>query len=126
MKLIAMKEDPKTSFINLENLLSFSMDDPSRILKYLNQFQELIPERLKLLSEALKLEDRKQIRQILHKMSPQLQFFGIQNINIPIQRLEFEYTSMPFFELEALVNDIIFKLEGAIKEVSKIIESHFE
>lgn len=121
-----MKEDPKTSFINLENLLSFSMDDPSRILKYLNQFQELIPERLKLLSEALKLEDRKQIRQILHKMSPQLQFFGIQNINIPIQRLEFEYTSMPFFELEALVNDIIFKLEGAIKEVSKIIESHFE
>lgn len=121
-----MYEDRNTTFINLENVVNISRGDSDRMLKYLKQFQELIPERLIQLKEALNQDDRKQIRQIIHKMSPQLQFFGIQNIILPIQRLEFEYESMPFFELQALGNDIIYKLEGATKEVSKIIQSHFE
>lgn len=121
-----MKTEHHTSFIKLENLVALSRGDSERMMKYLNQFQELIPERLKQLKEALKKDDRKQIRQILHKMSPQLQFFGIQDIIIPIQRLEIEYNTMPFIELEALGNDIIYKLEGATKEVTKIIQSRFE
>ncbi|WP_223033743.1 Hpt domain-containing protein [Hanstruepera marina] len=121
-----MNLERNTHFINLDNLVSISRGNSDRMLKYLNQFQELIPERLQQLKKALNQDDRRQIRQILHKMSPQLQFFGIQDIITPIQRLEFEYETIPFIELEALGNDIIYKLEGATKEVSQIIETHFE
>ena len=40
--------------------------------------------------------------------------------------MEYEYQSMPINELEQLVNDIIAKLEEAVTEVSKIIDSNFE
>ena len=125
-KLIAMNAERHKTFINLENLVSIARGDSDRMLKYLKQFQELIPERLEQLKDALAENDRKQTRQILHKMSPQLQFFGIQDVAFPIQRLEMEYETMPLFELNALVNDIINKLEGAISEVTKTIQTGFE
>ncbi|HMC01622.1 MAG TPA: hypothetical protein VKN14_11360 [Flavobacteriaceae bacterium] len=115
-----------TSYIDLQNIINISRGNQDRILKYLNQFKELIPERMGYLKMSLKNGDRIMIRQILHKMSPQLQFFGIKDITTPIQRMEFEYQTMPIKELEALVNEIIAKLEGAVAEVSKIIDSNFE
>lgn len=115
-----------SSIIDLQNIINISRSDPERILKYLNQFKELIPERMSYLKISLKKGDRIMIRQILHKMSPQLQFFGVKNVTTTIQRMEFEYQSMPIMELNQLVNDIIIKLEEAINEVSKIIDSNFE
>jgi len=116
----------ETTYTNLNNVVTISRGDSSRMLKYLMQFKELITERLMDVRNALDLHDRVLIRQILHKMSPQLQFFGIKDVTIPIQRLEFEYESMPFIELELLVNDIIVKLEEALEEISKIIDLNFE
>ena len=116
----------KKNYINLENLVNFSRGDDSRILKYLRQFKELIPERIEQLQQALKNEDRVLVRQLLHKMSPQLQFFGIQNISIPIQRLEFEYEVMPLSELNKNINNIILILNGAIVEVNKTLENQIE
>lgn len=120
--------DPKweTTFTDLNNVITISRGDSFRMLKYLEQFKELIPERLIDVRNALDLRDRILIRQLLHKMSPQLQFFGIKDVSIPIQRLEFEYESMPFIELEMLVNDIIAKLEDALDEISRLIDSYFE
>lgn len=115
-----------STIIDLQNIINISRGNPDHILKYLKQFVELIPERLKDLKISLENGDRMMIRQILHKMSPQLQFFGIKNVTTPIQRMEFEYQSMPINELEQLVNDIITKLEEAVAEVSKIIDSNFE
>jgi len=115
-----------TTYTDLNNVIGISRGDCKRFLKYLMQFKELIPERLIDVRNALDLHDRVLIRQILHKMSPQLQFFGIKDVGIPIQRLEFEYESMPFIELEILVNDIIVKLEDALEEISKLIDSNFE
>ena len=115
-----------STIIDLQNIINISRGNPDHILKYLKQFMELIPERLKDLKISLENGDRMMIRQILHKMSPQLQFFGVKNVTTPIQRMEFEYQSMPIKELEHLVNDIIAKLEEAVAEVSKIIESNFE
>ena len=109
-------------YIDLKNINAISRGNERNVLKYLKQFLELIPERSEQLKEALKNEDRLQIRQILHKMSPQLQFFGIEDIIVPIQRLEFEYQSMPLNELQKLVSEIICKLEGAINEVSTLID----
>ena len=121
-----MDKASKMTYIDLQNLITVSRGDSSHMLKYLNQFKELIPERSAQLKEALETNDRKLTRQLLHKMSPQLQFFGIQNIVIPIQRLEFEYMSMPLDEMEVIVKDIIHKLEGAIIEVNKTIENQLE
>ena len=116
----------KMSHINLDNLETISRGDSVRMLKYLEQFKALIPKRLNQLVLALDTQDRVLIRQILHKMSPQLQFFGIQEVAMPIQRMEFEYENMPINELVNLVKGIITKLENAVAEVSKLIDSNFE
>ncbi|MGM5468728.1 hypothetical protein ACS386_00480 [Flavobacteriaceae bacterium LMO-SS05] len=115
-----------TTYTNLNNVVKISRGDSTRMLKYLTQFKELISERLIEVRHALDLHDRVLIRQLLHKMSPQLQFFGIKDVDVPIQRLEFEYESMPFMDMEILVNDILVKLEDALTEVSKLIDSNFE
>lgn len=116
----------KLLYIDLDNLISISNGNTDRMLKYLEQFNTLIPKRLYYLNQALLKDDREQLRQIMHKMSPQLQFFGIQDIIQPIQRMEYEYNTMPEKELKNLVNDIITKLEGALKEVKEIINSNSE
>jgi len=121
-----MDKEWDTTYTELNNVITISRGDSARMLKYLKQFIELISDRLIDVRHALDLHDRVLIRQILHKMSPQLQFFGIKDVSIPIQRLEFEYESMPFLELEILVNDIIAKLENALDEISRLIETHFE
>lgn len=121
-----MEIDWEMSHINLDNLETISRGDSVRMLKYLEQFKTLIPKRLNQLVLALDTQDRMMIRQILHKMSPQLQFFGIRDVSTPIQRMEFEYESMPINELVTLVNGIITKLDNAVAEVSKLIDSNFE
>ncbi|SMD43328.1 HPt (histidine-containing phosphotransfer) domain-containing protein [Aquiflexum balticum DSM 16537] len=115
-----------TSHIDLSNVKIISRGDSQRMEKYIRQFYELIPERLELLKKALLEKDRVQIRQIAHKMAPQLQFFGVKEISFPIKRLELEYISMPIEELHELVSGIIAKLEDAIAEVSTILKHHFE
>ena len=95
------------------------------MLKYLNQFQELIPSRVESLKKSLEDGDRKMVRQLLHQMSPQLQFFGIPEVVTPIRRLEHEYETMPIENLKMLVNDILIKLEFASKEVTLILKNRF-
>ncbi len=112
-------------YIDLQNLISISRGDSNRMLKYLNQFQELIPERVGQLKGHLEERNRKMIRQVLHKMSPQLLFFGVPDVLTPIRRLEHEYESMPLTELINMVKDLIAKLEAANKEVEMIVKNHF-
>lgn len=119
-----MKES--TVHIDLENVYAISRGDQLKTLKYLRQFNELIPQRLTDLKEALNEGDRISVRQILHKMSPQLQFFGIHKVATPIQRLEYEHESLPFNELTTLVKDIIHTLENALHEVSTYIKTNFD
>jgi HPt (histidine-containing phosphotransfer) domain-containing protein len=114
-----------TTYIDLQNLINISRGDKTRMLKYLNQFLELIPPRIESLKVSLEAEDRKMTRQILHQMSPQLQFFGIPDVVEPIRRLELEYETMPLEDLKTLVNDILMKLDGAKMEVEKILKNNF-
>ncbi len=121
-----MEIDWNTTYIDPQNLIEISRGDNSRMLKYLNQFQELIPKRIESLKISIETEDRKMTRQILHQMSPQLQFFGIPDVINPIRRLEHEYKTMSIADLKALVNDILIKLDGASKEVELILKNNFE
>lgn len=118
--------DFSTSYIDLSNVIAISRGDSSRVLKYIVQFQELISERKTLLKKALSTLDRVQIRQITHKMIPQLNFFGVKDVSIPINRLEFEYNTMPNEELKVLVLYIISILDAALDEVTKILNENFE
>ncbi|MDF1696589.1 MAG: hypothetical protein P1U56_12185 [Saprospiraceae bacterium] len=113
------------TFINLENLITISRGDTSRMIKYLHQFQELIPLRMEGLKEQLEIGDRKMIRQILHQMSPQLQFFGIPNVVAPIRRLEHDFDTMPLQNLKILVHDILIQLDHANKEVALVLKNNF-
>ena len=56
-------------------------------------------------------------------MSPQLQFFGVKDVILPIQRLEYEYQTISEIELNQLVKDIIRKLESAVIDVNKLINT---
>lgn len=114
-----------TTYIDPQNLINISRGDQNRMLKYLNQFQELIPARIESLKESLQAEDRKTTRQILHQMSPQLQFFGIPGVIEPIRRLEHEYRTMPMEDLKSLVDDILNKLDGASSEVALVLNNYF-
>jgi HPt (histidine-containing phosphotransfer) domain-containing protein len=113
------------TFIDLHNLISITKSDKKHMLKYLNQFQELIPTRIESLKKSLAAEDRKLTRQILHQMSPQLQFFGVPGILTPIRRLEHEYRTMSLENLKELVNEILIKLDGAINDVENVIKNNF-
>ncbi|MEZ4935484.1 MAG: Hpt domain-containing protein [Saprospiraceae bacterium] len=114
-----------TTYIDPQNIIGISRGDESRMIKYLNQFLELMPPRIENLKERLQADDRKMIRQILHQMSPQLQFFGIPGVLTPIRRLEHEYDTMPLAELKALVNDLLQKLDGASQEVTLVLKNNF-
>jgi HPt (histidine-containing phosphotransfer) domain-containing protein len=114
-----------TTIINPEELIHISRGDVKVIFKYLKQFKELIPERILKLEESLENGDRKKIRQVLHQMSPQLQFFGIKDIIQPIRRLEHEYETMPYEDLRHLVQSVLIKLHLAIKDVDSILKENF-
>jgi HPt (histidine-containing phosphotransfer) domain-containing protein len=113
------------TYIDPGNLIQIARGDESTLYRYLQQFQELIPGRIDKLKSALAAGDRLSVRQLLHQMSPQLQFFGVPNIVVPIQRLEREFETMPLQELESMVKDIISILTSASKEVDSIIEKNF-
>lgn len=114
-----------TTVVNPQELINISRGDKNRMLKYLYQFQALIPVRMEALKVSLKEKDRKKVRQLLHQMTPQLQFFGIEDVVEPIKKLELEYTTMPIEELSALVDKILTKLDIAIKDVDSILRDNF-
>ncbi len=114
-----------TTIVNPQELINISRGDKNRMLKYLYQFQALIPARIEALKESLMAEDRKKVRQILHQMTPQLQFFGIEDVISPIKKLELEYATMPFEDLSSLVDKILNKLNIALKDVDSILEDNF-
>lgn len=114
-----------SDFIDLEPLLEISRGDTQKMRVYLQQFLELIPSRIELLQQSVANKDRKTTRQILHQMSPQLQFFGVPGVMIPIQRLALEYQSMEWAELERMVRDIRARLESACQEIAGILKTNF-
>ena len=112
------------NYIDLNNVKTISRGDDARMLKYLNQFNILIPERIVQLQKALEEQDRLKIRQILHQMSPQIQFFGLLRVSSQIQRLELKYASITFEDLNTQVNQIITILKKSLAEVSQSIDTY--
>ncbi|MFT4611814.1 MAG: HPt (histidine-containing phosphotransfer) domain-containing protein [Glaciecola sp.] len=114
-----------TKIINPQDLINISRGDDKIIHKYLLQFQELIPQRIESLQKYLEAEDRKQVRQLLHQMSPQIQFFGLIELVKPIRRLELDYETMSLEDLNILVDTVIIQLNLALKDVNLVLKENF-
>lgn len=111
----------KKGLIQLENLMQVSRGDKAHMKVYLLQFSHLIPKRTGILMQALKDQDRKKVRQILHKMSPQLQFFSVPGILPIIRQVENDYEHIAFPELESLCRQFLLKLNAVKKELKVIL-----
>jgi HPt (histidine-containing phosphotransfer) domain-containing protein len=114
-----------TTVIDPKELIQIARGDKHIVFKYLQQFQQLIPKRIESLKESMEIENRKEVRQILHQMSPQLQFFGIPDVIQPIRRLEHEYKTIPLVELNVVVQTILNTLHMALKDVEVVLKENF-
>lgn len=107
--------------IDLTHLKQISRGNKEKELYYLRQFQELIPVRLDQLKVALHDEQQDSIRQIIHIMSPQLEFFGIMEVKHIKKLLETDETFRNVDEMKILLNHLIAKIAEAIKEINDLI-----
>lgn len=108
-------------FIQLNNVKQVTRGSREHMKVYLVQFSEMIPQRIDLLKTALQEQDRKRIRQIIHKMGPQVQFFGIPGAVPMIRKVETEYEQLSFLQLEQLCEQLLAKLFGAKTEIEELI-----
>lgn len=118
-----MNKLPETELLSLKNVIAISRGSEHKKLQYLNQFVNLVTERNIKLEEALKHEDRKNVRRILHSMRPQIQFFEIPEIVPQIARLELEYETIPIEELKSMTLNIIKKLKVVTQHIQNIIDT---
>jgi len=109
------------SIIDLKNLTEVSRGNPERMLDYLRQFTELVPKRAGQIRQALEASDRVSIRKLIHKMSPQIQFFGINEVIKLKNTLEVEYENISYEDLDLTVSQLLTSLEKAILEVKTLI-----
>jgi HPt (histidine-containing phosphotransfer) domain-containing protein len=115
-----------SAYIDLEKLIQLSRGEKDRIVKYMNQFQKLIPERMIKLKDAAHSEERDQMRKQLHKMGPQLQFFGIPNATQVVHQLENEIQTLDIEELKSMINNLMLNVNNAMNEVDRIIQVYFQ
>ncbi len=116
-----MPKEPKTKYVNLKNVLQITRGDSDKLFRYLIQFKILVSERLMELKSHIQQNNRAEIRQILHNMRPQLQFFEMSDVVPLITRLELEYDTISARELMKSGESIIFIIENALEEIEKLI-----
>lgn len=120
-----MNPESNPAPIDLDNLMKLAKGDKDMMYKYLDQFRILVPQRMEILIGGLQAEDRNLVQQILHKLSPQLQFFDVPNVVKPIQRVAMDYQTIPMPELKQIVREILATLQRALEEVESILHADF-
>ncbi len=113
------------TYIDLKNVVKISRGSNDKMYTYLKQFSELISERSKKVKESMVAEDRTAMLQILHNMSPQIQFFGIHDVAESLKRMEWDYKTISIDKLKPIVEDILQKLNDAVDEVENILDNNY-
>lgn len=114
-----------TQYISSQNIDKISRGKSRIALKYLKQFQQLIPPKVNTLRKDLAKEDRQAVRQTLHNICPQLQFFEVPQVVPPIQRISKEFKTIPWPEMEEMVEEILDMMENAVGEVDQVLRTQF-
>lgn len=111
-----------TSNINLAGLNKLCKGNETKKLKYLKQFLEMISLSIQKLRLATEKGDRTTVMKEFHFMSPQLVFFGINDISVLMEK-ERENDGLSFDLLKDQIEKTITKIEKALEEVESIIEN---
>ena len=103
--------------IDLDRLDKLIKDDSQKKLLYLNQFLEILKPEILNLKNALESEDRLKIKKIVHKIGPQLVFFGLPNVAELVQKIESGYETLAFNKLQLTVNQLFEKIKNAVEAI---------
>lgn len=107
----------KNEEIDFKKLHQWCRGDQKKFLQYLDHFDELVSERLVLLNEAVENKNRDAIRMILHKMRPQIQFFGLDFVKNQMEEVELIVQEM---EWSLLFSKLIEIREALTKNLEKV------
>jgi HPt (histidine-containing phosphotransfer) domain-containing protein len=116
-----MKNDWNTRYIDPKNLNKVSRGNSKIIVKYLKQFEEIMPVKIDALQSALAAEDREETRKVLHSISPQLQFFGVPRIVPVIRKILDNHQKLPWNTIASQSQAIIQVIEAATAEVRQVL-----
>ena len=113
--------EEQASHINLDALNALCKGDKDKKARYLHQFIKMQTPSIKKLKSDLETENRSGVVGEIHFMSPQLQFFGIDDFKDLLRR-EKESPFLQFNELRSRVLEGIDCIEKAMEEVKAILE----
>lgn len=105
--------------INLSKLQDLYPDNPSKQREYLQQFLELVPERLQHLKMMLEETNRNEIRLCAHRLKPQLGFFGMSREEYFANALEMQATDHSIPQLQLLIAQLEEGCNLAMIEIEK-------
>lgn len=111
----------KTVHIDLANVIEIARGDQRRFDRYLNQFVELVNSRNGALKEAIQKMDREAVRKVVHSMKPQLLFFGVKEVQEPIETIEERINDLPEDELTKICAMLSSRFEAALLEAKSVI-----
>ncbi|MEZ5014235.1 MAG: Hpt domain-containing protein [Chitinophagales bacterium] len=74
--------------INLSFLESFTRNDGTKMVKYINMFLQLAPESIATMKKQFEASDWINLRTTAHSLKPQLAYMGIDSLKESILRIE--------------------------------------
>jgi signal transduction histidine kinase/CheY-like chemotaxis protein/HPt (histidine-containing phosphotransfer) domain-containing protein len=104
-----------STHIRLEVLKKLVGNDEEEIQRHLQLFNEMIPARLTLISEALELEDFDAVRKLVHVMKPQLAGLGLHHIRQLAESIETNFHREEKIRQEAVL--VLKYGQQAVEEV---------
>jgi HPt (histidine-containing phosphotransfer) domain-containing protein len=116
-----MESVDKTVHIDLTNVIGIARGDEGRYMRYLNQFVELVSSRSVDLQSACDQGEPEAIRKVVHSMKPQLQFFGVTEIDKTIESLEEGIAGLSNEDIERECTFLLKKLDLATAEIKDLI-----
>ncbi len=110
---------------DLTFLKTFTGDDHERMVKYINNFLELGPEKVSAMKVSLKEKNWEELRSAAHKIKPQLSYMGINSIKDDILKIE-EYAAEAknLEELPALVEKVTAVCNDAFGELRQFVNGN--
>jgi HPt (histidine-containing phosphotransfer) domain-containing protein len=113
-----------TTVTDLSFLKTFTGDDNERIVKYINNFLGMGPEKVKAMEAALAEKNYQELRGAAHKLKPQLSYMGINSIKDDIQNIEdFADEGKNLDQLPALVSKVTAVCRQAFSELDAFVKS---
>ena len=112
------------SVTDLSFLKSFTGDDMERMVKYINNFLSMGPEKVAGMESALVERNYEELRGAAHKLKPQLSYMGINSIKEDIQNIEdFADEEKNLDQLPALVSKVSSVCRQAFAELEAFVKS---